>query len=56
MGAYTGWAIFYAFTGDAHRIVILNTGDQPAFSYNYHCGDLTAWIPGDWSTVMTYKP
>jgi hypothetical protein len=56
MGGYTGWAVFYAFTGEAPRVVILNADDRPAFSYNYHCSSLTAWIPGDWSSLMVFKP
>lgn len=52
MGAYSGWAVFYGFTGDAPRIVILGADEEPAFSYDYHCGAQTAWLPGDWTAAV----
>jgi len=56
MGAYAGWAVFYAFSGPGGRVEILNFDARPAFTYSYHCGNLTAWLPGDWSSVVAFKP
>jgi hypothetical protein len=57
MGAYSGWAIFYAYTAiDGFHIRILNPGDPGEYTYRWHCGDKTAWMPGDRSAEMTFKP
>jgi len=56
-GAYSGWAIFYAYTAiDGFHIRVLNPGDPGEYTYRWHCGDKTAWMPGDRSAEMTFKP
>ncbi|MFZ2252662.1 MAG: hypothetical protein WAW13_00640 [Minisyncoccia bacterium] len=55
MGAYSGWAVFYAFTGDEPRIVLLRPDEAAPYTHTYHCGAATAWVPGDWSSLFTYR-
>jgi hypothetical protein len=56
MGAYSGWAVFYAFTGDEPQIVLLGPEDIAPYTHIYHCGAATAWLPDDQSQALTYRP
>lgn len=57
MGAYGGWAIFYAFTSaDGFHVRILDPGDPGEYSFRWHCGEQTAWLPEDRSEDLAYKP
>jgi hypothetical protein len=56
MGAYSGWSVFYAFTGDEPRIVLLGPEDTAPYTHTYHCGAATAWLPDDQSQALTYRP
>jgi len=56
MGAYVGWAPFYAI-GDGKTAILkaYAPGDEVPYSYKFHCEGPTAWIAGDYSRALTFS-
>lgn len=52
MGAYVGWQPFYAFGVDYPELHLLDDDNPTTYGYRYHCGGLTAWLAGDYSTII----
>ena len=56
MGAYVGWAPFYAISdGQSVNLRTYGPDEDVPYSYRYHCEGPTAWIPGDYAKTVTFK-
>lgn len=56
MGAYVGWAPFYAIS-DGRNVILKTYGpdEEVPYSYRFHCEGPTAWIAGDYAEDVTFR-